>query len=71
MFGTFTVEGTTDDWRRARLAVANAIAPKAAKFLLPEEAGSVRAAALEIAGQMTDAKVKGGLTAFAKTLGAR
>jgi hypothetical protein len=71
MFGTFTLEGTTDDWRRARLVVANAIAPKAAKFLPPEEAGSVRAAALEIAGQMSDAKVKDGLTRFAKTLGAR
>jgi hypothetical protein len=68
MLGTFTLEGVTDDWRRARLTVANAIAPKAAKFLPAEEAGSVRAAALEVAGQMSDAKVKGGLTALAKTL---
>ena len=71
MIGTFTVEGTTDDWRRARLSVANAIAPKAAKFLPAEEKGSVRAAALEVAGQMTDAKVKAGLEAFAKTLAPR
>jgi hypothetical protein len=58
------------DWRRARLTVANAIAPKAANFLPREEAGSVRATALEVAGQMNDAKVKDGLTALAKTLGA-
>jgi hypothetical protein len=58
----------TDDWRRARLTVANAIAPKAAKFLPQEEAGSVRAVALEVAEQMMDAKVKDGLTVFAKTL---
>jgi hypothetical protein len=71
MLGTFTVEGTTDDWRRARLLVANAIAPKAARFLPAEEKGSVCAAALEVAGQMTDAKVKARLAAFAKTLGPR
>jgi hypothetical protein len=71
MLGTFTVEGMTNDWRRARLIAANAVAPKAAKFLLPEQAGSVRAAALEVAGQMTDAKVKAGLTSFAKAVAVR
>jgi hypothetical protein len=71
MLGTFTQEGVTDEWRRERLTVANAIAPKAAKFLLAEQKESVRAAAIEVGRQMTDARVKDGLAAFDKTVGGR
>jgi len=71
MFGTFSIEGVTDDWRRGRLTVANASAPKVAKFLVREQKVSVRAAVLQVADKMSDVSVKSGLLAFAKTLDAR
>ena len=71
LVGTFAVDGVTDEWRRARVAVVNAIAPKVAKFLLPEEARIVRETALEIAGRMKDQRVKDDLAKFAKAVGGR
>lgn len=68
LVGTFAVDGVTDEWRRGRIAVVNSIAPKVAKFLLPEEARVVRETALEIARQMQDQRVKDGLAAFAKAV---
>ena len=71
MLGTFTVDGTTDNWRRARLSALTEIAPRAAKFLPPDEASSVRATAEEVARQMQDLTVKTRLAAVAKTMGAK
>src|ERR1700730_14713646 len=37
VISTLPTDGISDDWRRQRLAVFAVIAPKAAKFLLPED----------------------------------
>jgi hypothetical protein len=67
LFGSFVVEGTTDEWRLARLAVATSIAPKTAKFLLPQDRQNVQYAAVEVAEYVTDPAMKAGLTALSET----
>lgn len=65
---TFTAEGITDDWRRARLAPLNAIAPKMADTLPKEMREKLAEMTRDIAGQLKDDDVKGGVNAFADTL---
>lgn len=68
---TLLVKDLTDEWRFARLAVLIAVAPRTVKFLLPEEAGSVRTTAQEVAEQMQDAKLKGWLATLAGAMAPR
>ncbi len=68
---TLPTDGLNDIWRRDRLPALAAIGPKAAKFLLPEDVRVLRKTATEVAGQMTDAAVKAGLTSFAAMLAPR
>ncbi len=67
LLGAFVVDGATDEWRLARLAVAASIAPKAAKFVTPKDRQRVQYAAIEVADYIKDAKVKSGLEALAET----
>lgn len=68
---SFPNAGLTDAWRRERIAVLTAAAPRAAKFLLPEQSAELREAAIKVAADMKDPAVKTGLTAFADTLKAK
>jgi hypothetical protein len=65
---TLPVEGLTDSWRRERLAVLAAIAPKAAQFVLDDQARTLSKTATEVADVMSDPAVKAALTSFAATL---
>jgi hypothetical protein len=71
VIATLETTGLTDTWRRERMPALAAIGRKAAAFLLPEDARSLAAGARTAAGQMTDAAVKAGLTAFADTIAPR
>ncbi|MEA2935504.1 MAG: hypothetical protein QOD74_2150, partial [Variibacter sp.] len=68
---TFVNAGLNDEWRRARIANLLPLAPKFAKFLLPEDLRSLRDTANEVAGQLQDAKVKTDLTKFGEALVAK
>ena len=68
---SFPNAGLSDAWRRERIAVLTAAAPRAAKFLLPEQAAELRESTIKVADGMKDPAVKTGLTAFADTLKAK
>ncbi len=65
---TFTAEGITDDWRRARLGPLNTIAPKMAETLPKEMREKLAEMTRDIAGQLKEDDVKGSVNAFADTL---
>ena len=65
---TLSVNGLTEEWRRARLPVLALIAPKLSRFLLPEQKAELQKRVLELAGTMGDAQVKRGLQDFAKVV---
>jgi hypothetical protein len=65
---TLPIEGLSDDWRRERLKVLNGMAPKAAKFLLPDDLKALHDASLDVAGKMSSPEVKADLEALAKAL---
>lgn len=66
-----TIQGLDDNWRLERLRVLAALAPKAAKFLLPDQLQALRELATSVAGQMTGAPVKAGLLSFAAAMAAK
>jgi len=68
LLGAFVIDGMTDDWRLARLSVAAALAPKAARFMQPEDLRKVQYAAIEAADHMQNPAVKSGLENLAETL---
>jgi hypothetical protein len=65
---TLLTDGLTDSWRRERVIVLTAIAPKAVRFLLPDQLQVLRQRATEVAGHMADQNVKSGLMLFAVVL---
>jgi hypothetical protein len=65
---TFTAEGITDDWRRARLAPLTAIAPKAAETLPKNMREKLGEMTREISEQITDPQIKDGVKSIADTL---
>jgi hypothetical protein len=65
---TFPTEGITDDWRRDRLAAINALAPKAAKVLQPDQCKQLIETAHNVGQSMTDSAVQSGLKAFGDAL---
>jgi hypothetical protein len=68
---TLPVAGLSDAWRRDRLPVLAAIAPKAARFLLADQTRSLSEGATQVAGQMNDPAVKAALASFAAAVAAR
>jgi hypothetical protein len=68
VIATLPTNGIADDWRRQRLAVFAVIAPKAAKFLSPEDLRQLSDKANAAAAQMTDPNVKSELTSIAAVL---
>ena len=62
------LDGLGDAWRRDRVVVLAAVAPKAAKFLLQEDLVKLSQKTTEIAGQMTDPGLKAALTSVAEAL---
>jgi hypothetical protein len=60
--------GIADEWRSERLVVLAVIAPRAAKFLLPEDLRQLSDAAKATAVQMTDPEVKSALSQIATVL---
>jgi len=68
VISTLPTNGIADDWRRQRLDVFAIIAPKAAKFLLPEDSPRLSDTANAAAAQMTDPNVKSALTSIANIL---
>ena len=65
VIATLQAQGLTDDWRRARMAPLLAIAPEAAKLVLPADKAKLHDAALQVAATLTDPDVKAKLTSFA------
>src|ERR1700730_12700415 len=65
---TLLTDGLTDSWRRERVIVMTAIAPKAVRFLLPDQLQALSQRATEVAGHMADQNVKSGLMSFAGAL---
>jgi hypothetical protein len=61
--------GLRDEWRRARLPALWALAPLAAKFLLPEDVRVLRDTATGVAAKIKDPAVKTGLSSFVGMLG--
>jgi hypothetical protein len=64
-------EGVSDEWRRDRLAVLMEVAPKAAKFLNPEQGRAVRTHALNVVGYVRNTFVQDTLRAFAEQVAAQ
>lgn len=65
---TFTGEGITDDWRRARLEPANAVAAKVAQVLPKDMREKMAEMTREIGDQVADPQIKDGVKAIADTL---
>jgi hypothetical protein len=65
---TLPIDGLSDQWRRDRIPVLTAIAPKAAAFLLPDQRKSVHDISIQVAQEISDPAVKNGLIAFASAL---
>ena len=65
---TFPTEGITDDWRRDRLVALNALAPKAAKVLQPDQCKQLVQTAHSVGPTMRDSAVQSGLQAFSDAL---
>jgi hypothetical protein len=65
---TLSVNGITDPWRRDRFPALVVIAPKLARFLLPEQKTDLQKLALESARTLTDSQVKQGLQDFANVV---
>jgi hypothetical protein len=65
---TLPIEGLSDDWRRERLTVLVGMAPKAVKFLVPEDLKALHDSALEVAGTISAPQIKAQLEALAKAL---
>jgi hypothetical protein len=68
---TLPTNGIEDEWRRQRLAVLAVVAPRAAKFLLPEDLRQLSDTAEATAAQMTDPEVKSALAQIATVLMSR
>jgi hypothetical protein len=68
IISTFAVAGITDDWRRDRLVTLNAVAPKAAKLLLPEQCKSLVDSAHSVSQSVTDAGVQSGFATLTQAL---
>jgi hypothetical protein len=66
---TLALRDQTDDWRRARLTVLEAMAPKAAPFLVAEDRQALRAAFTETAAQMQAADVKARMQKLGEAFG--
>jgi hypothetical protein len=65
---TFATEGITDDWRRARIAPLNALAPKIAGTLPKEMRNKLSEMTREIGDQISDQQVKDSVKVFADSL---
>lgn len=65
---TLLTDGLTENWRREHVIVLTAIAPKAVRFLLPDQLQALRQRATEVAGHMVEQNVKSGLMSFAGVL---
>lgn len=71
LLSTLVVDGVTDEWRRARLAVVIGVAPKMARFLPREQAASIGEIAQEVAGHLRDQAAKNALAEIVKTMTAK
>ncbi|MGH7074225.1 MAG: hypothetical protein ACREFD_08505 [Stellaceae bacterium] len=69
IFYSLTIAGESDHWRRARMAGLIAIAPTAARFLLPEERKKLHDDALVGAKQSKDLILRTGYRGIAEALG--
>jgi hypothetical protein len=65
---TFVVDGISDDWRRARLAALDSVAPKAAKLFTAEQCGAVRDTSRAVSAAMGNSEIKAGLATFDSAL---
>jgi hypothetical protein len=65
---TFTAEGITDDWRRARLAPLTAIAPKAAEVMPKDMRDKLAEMTREVGDQIADPQIKDSVKAIAETI---
>jgi hypothetical protein len=66
---TLATPGLTDAWRRARLPAIKAIAPEAARLLLPDQKAALRQTIEQSAGAITDPAVKAELAAVSLSIG--
>lgn len=65
---TFSSEGISDEWRRARLAPLNMIAPKVAEIMPKDMRDKLSEMTREIADQLADPQIKDDVKAIAETL---
>jgi hypothetical protein len=65
---SLNADGVADTWRRDRVAVLAAIAPKAAKFLFPDDLRVLSGSAIAVAGELSDPDLKAALTSVAAAL---
>jgi hypothetical protein len=61
---TFTIDGITDEWRRARLTQLNEIAPKAAKVIPAPIREKLREFAIDVSNKTENAEIKESVKAF-------
>lgn len=64
---TFTTDGITDDWRRARLGSLNAVAPKVAKAIPAPIRTKLHEIALDVSEKMQDPQIKESVKGVAET----
>ncbi len=64
---TFTTEGISDDWRRARLTPLNEVAPKVAKGDPRPDPNQAAEITLNVSEKMQDPQIKESVKALAET----
>ena len=64
---TFTTEGISDDWRRARLTLLNEVAPKVAKAIPAPIRTKLQEITLNVSEKMQDPQIKENVKALAET----
>ncbi|HWV54830.1 hypothetical protein [Pseudorhodoplanes sp.] len=65
---TFTAEGITDEWRRARMAQLNALAPKIAESLPKPMRDKLGEMTREIGGQLSDPQIRDSVASLADSI---
>ena len=66
---TLALNGLSDQWLRARIPAMTTVAPRLAKFLLPEQKAQLRELALQVAAVTDEPQTKKAVEEFAAKMG--
>lgn len=70
VFGALVLDGLPEDWTLSRIVVLLEIAPRAAKFMAPDDREKVKNAAVEVAEHLKNPDAKSGVNFVARAFAA-